>query len=666
MFNALGEKAFQPKPQKDRLLICSRIFWISEYQKQVPPNKLKQLFCFLLSTIENLEIELGLKQKLTDTIKGLEESCQTDLFKPYIDETIKQLEVITYYLNSSNPPEKKQTLALQLLEVNVCPEGSFLKLQQIVYTLHSQNNIFSWLADFRLAIIYQFFYTRSIKSVHKFNAILNYAQQAGLNIIDEDCTIQNYLANDIHCIPLCERGKREFDDFFSKHYCFEAIIKSVTARLKNEIKICLFEFQIEHPMLGSVISSGQIPCYEIEKKLNDLPIHQLSRLIKSIDEEDMYFIIKSDPKLKREVVHYLIKEDVLKKQTKEIKIGDDDWKFTIIKGDILGKYGFISKKIKPFFKKIYPLTAFEEKKLYAYLPLESFNINKRFFRLGPNSFYYFYKKKVDFSNCYLIDIDFTKLGANFLFLPPYRLKDAFFIRPKLTYKQLICFYMLKLHTSLHNTYIVDIQRSKDFFKIIAKLSTLSPEDMESFLERHKNILLKNELHKAILEDLTEKKMELQQQLNENLSSLECNNNFISPKKIYISICITNMIIVAGFVFYPILLLGLTLLTITLLLTYIGNLIEKKVEVKQITLETERVKLKKEQDIYIYLENKIIKFKNDQRAHQKKVFTEKNNRPNKTCYANAKPTSINNHLFKYSISSEIYENSDKSLSIKFTV
>ncbi len=658
-FPDLGENAFQPKPKKNDLLASSQHFWKKEYKKQGFSEQFKQLFDYLLSAIENLALEPTLKQKLINVIEKLEKNCQTDYFKKFINEIKKQLEVITYYLLSPIQNEIKHGLALRLREVNVCPEGSFLKLQQIVYIINNQSNIFSWLADFRLEIMYRFFYTRIIKSVHTFNAILNYAQELGLNVIDEDKTTQDYLANAEYCFPLCQKGKQEFKEFFFKNYCVELIIQSVTQHLQTEIKTCVREFQQEVPTLGLVIS-GEIPPHTIEKKLNGLPIQELHRLIEPIyDEEGTYFTIRSESELKKEVARHLAHIDVLKKQTKKFKFYGHYYKFTIIKGDNLGDYGFISYKLKPFSETILPLSAFEEKKLYVYVSPEIFNKNKEFLRLGSNSFAYYYKKQVDFSHCYLTEIDFTQ-RLNFLPLP-LGFKDAFFIRPKLTYKQFIYFHHQNKLKYLYN-YSVDIQSSNEFFNIIAEVFLLKSDDLEIFLEHHKTALVTKGLYEEILENLMLKKIALQQQLKEcdkEISRIERNiklSKFIVLlEKLSFCFPILCIALFIGCFFFPIISLGLVgliagvLIDIALLNSLL--LVAQSMEDKKAFFQNQQAKLKKEQRVFINIENRISGFKKDQPIPQRESVKEekkiKVKSDNETTYY-SNPTSISHYLAKNSI------------------
>lgn len=659
-FPDLGENAFQPKLKKDELLTFSQDFWKKEYQKQGFSEQFKQLFDYLLRAIENLALEPTLKQKLINTIENLEKNCQTDCFKKFISEIKKQLEVITYYLLSSTPNEIKQGLSLRLREVNVCPEGSFLKLQQIVYIINNQSNIFSWLADFRLEIMYRFFYTQIIKSVHTFNAIINYAQELGLNVIDDDKTTQDYLANAEYCFPLCQKGRQEFKEFFFKHYCVELIIQSVTQRLQTEIKTRVREFQQEIPTLGLVIS-GEIPSNTIEKKLNGLPIQELHRLIEPIcDEEGTYFTIRSESELKKEVARHLAHIDILKKQTKKFKLYGRYYKFTIIKGDNLGDYGFISYKAKPFPETILPLSAFEKKKLYVYVLPEIFNENKEFLRLGSNSFAYYYKKRVDFSHCYLTDIDFTQ-RLNCLPLPC-GFKDAFFIRPKLTYKQFIYFYHQNKLNYLYN-YRVDIQSPNEFFKIIAEVFLLNSNDLEIFLEFHKIVLIKKGLNEEILENLMLKKIGLQQhqkECDEKISRIGRNMKFISKfilllGKLPFYFFILSTVLFIGCFFFPTIGLGLVSLIAGLLIDIlILNallLVAESMEDKKAFFQNQKAKLKKEQRVFINIENRISGFKKDQQIPQKesikeekKIKVKSNNET--TYYSN--PTSISHYLINDSL------------------
>ncbi|MDQ8038902.1 MAG: hypothetical protein REH83_00675, partial [Rickettsiella sp.] len=539
--------------------------------------------------------------------------------------------------------------ALKLLDTNVCAEGFFLKLQQIVYVLNDQTTIFNWLANLRLEIIYRFFYLQDIKSVHNFNTLLNYAQEIGLNVIDANLSTQVYLANDRYHIPLCQVEKKAFINFFCRHYHREVIIKYITQQLENELKMRIKEFQQPIFPLGLVISA-QNTFYTIEKKLNGLPIKQLDKLLKPISEEnDNYYLLKSTLELEQEVAYYLAKKGVFKKQSQKFKFENSYWKFTIIEGDTLGEYSYISQKIKGFPKEKYSINDFEEKKLYTYFSLEDFYKSKKFLILGQNSFDYFYKQKADFSYCYLKNIDFTKLGASFLLLPYTELKDAFYIQPTLTYNQLICFYKIKKNNNLNNDYVINFFNSKQFFKIIIDILEPKIENHNLFLERHKAALIANGLYKNILEALVEKNIVLNRKLKNIDHKLKClnyNKSLLSIKSLSFYFALANMILIMGVLFFPLLPIGLGLLLFGILLSCASHIFMKKIETKQMIYCEQLIKLRGEEGIFINLKSKLLEFSEEQLSQKTDLLVEKEvNYKLKTSYSY--PTSISTYLLNSS-------------------
>lgn len=350
----LNEKAFSPKSIKDALECCGE-FWRKEYQEHdiSHESELEYIFSILLNAIAQLMLTEDSVRNIINTLQNFQINCNTPSFANHIEGIKKQLEIITFYFSSKSLSQQKTSLALQLLDINVCAEGSFLKLQQIAYALSESSNIFIWLAEFRLSICYRYYYTGlSVQSIHNFATILNHAQNIGLNVLFEKDTItKDYIASDHYRVPFSAYEEEEFNAFFCRYYCVKGITQHITNLLEHELKTHLHEFQKEVPDFGWVIST-QIPTYNIEKKLNGLPIKNFHKLVEPISEDnDSYYRIKPSCELKKEVAWHLSKIGVFKKKSKKIKLDKITWRFTIIEGDYFGEYGYIANTVRPFSKK---------------------------------------------------------------------------------------------------------------------------------------------------------------------------------------------------------------------------------------------------------------------------------------------------------------------------
>jgi hypothetical protein len=647
----LAEKAFWPTPINKDLLANSDTFWQKTYRAQgcyQYHSELDYLFHLLFKAIKQLAFTQDSFASIVDTLESFQKKCYTPPFTNYIMEIKKQLELITYFFYCTPPAKKKSCLALQLLDIDVCAEGSFLKLQQIAYTLSETDNIFSWLAMFRLEIIYRFLSTLTIRSVHDFSAILNYAQSLGLNVIEENRITQTTIASDQHQRPLSECEKAAFNTFFCRHYCVSRITDYISQRLEKKLKACLQEFQQEISGLGWGIST-QIPTSILEKKLSGLPMQELHRFLKPISEEDdSYYQIKSIAELRKEIACYLTESKIFKKKSKKIKLGKTTWKFTLIEGDNLAEYGYISYKENAYIETQISISAFEEKGLYQYISLKKFDRYKQFLMLGELSFKHFYSLGVNFSNSYLVDIDFKPLGQGFLALNG--LEQAHLICPQLTYEQFLSFYQLNRDKSLQSNCIITFTHAKQFFMIIENNLDPEFETLELFIARHKKILASEPLYDEVLMYLNEKKIALETQLTQNfkkINDIDFMMKFISTKSIVFYITITFTLLTCGTLVPFLLYAGCILLILSALFMEISSVSIGPMKCKQANYIEQITELRKEINQTLNLKNIFMQTKNEKIITKAKKFNldsyiiTSNTACNKK--NNLNPTSISDYL-----------------------
>jgi hypothetical protein len=647
----LNAIAFKAKPINKNLLIASKAFWERKYKEKIILgiyDELNLLVTVLCKAINQLVLSAGLNidlsREISATLEKLNQRCKNFDFKKHLAEIKKQLEIITYYFAEESSADKKAVaLAVALLETNVCAEGCSLKLQQIACRINEHADLFNWLADFRLDILYRFFCQGMDKSVHSFNAILTYAQKIGLNVIDEE--IAGNCVSDPHAPIFCPRAAQELSEFFASHYTVETITQYITDKLSPVISERLQEFYIEIPGFGFVIPN-QINPAQLEKKLIGLPLQQAHKLLQPINEEETCYQIKSNVALKREVARCLCKESIFQKKEKSFQFNNESWVFTIIKGDSSGDYGFIANSQEEL-----PLFAFEESKLYKYFTLEGFHSSKPFLRLGNNAVKHFYLKRADFSHCYLMNIDFTVLQTDFL-ATACTFAKAYFIRPKLTYKQFVDIYTHKKETNIHTDCIVEIKTPEQFLYILTTLLDLTTQKRTLFLAQHKDILTKNRTwYTEILQGIDKKKHELQKQLNgtqhkaERLNTLEF--SLISTYCIH-SIAVLG-IITAGLFFSPCLYLGFQLLCANILILYLYRVALHGIENKQIHYHKQISQCKKEGKRFTDLESNLNTFKNEHLLFKKTEIKSEDSLSNQIASSlpkvHANPTSMSGYLFK---------------------
>ncbi len=501
---------------------------------------------------------------------------------------------------------------------------------------------------FRLEIIHSFLFTLDIQSVHSFNTILNYAQSIGLNIIDEDGITPIYIASDQYQKPLSECEKAAFIAFFCRHYCVNGITKYISHRLEKKLQTCLHEFLEEIPGLGQGISA-QIPPYTLEKKLTGLPAQKLFRFLKPISEDDdSYYQIKSFSELKKETAYYLAEIQVFKKRSKTFKFGKIDWNFTIIEGDNLGEYSYISYKLHSNSETLLDYSTFEEEKLYQYFTLKAFNDNKQFLMLRQSSFQHFCQLQANFSDSYLIDIDFKPLGQTFLALTG--LEQAQLIRPQLTYEQFLSLYKLNQDKCLQSNCIVNITSAKQFFTIKEDILKPGLENLKDFIIRHRQILVAEKLYTEITNNLNEKKLVLEAQLAWRLKK---NKNtiytmkFVSPKALALYTSIIIIILFSGVVFPTLFYIGLGLLTLNALLIHISVAAFDQMKLKHREYGEQMVALKKERDKLLSLKNAFMQIEGKTAIVKDKKTISSYVRSSSTDYNknNKQPTSISNYLLR---------------------
>ena len=653
----LTTHAFQPKPKNPDILQDNEEFWRKRYlnlsASHAALNKfyteLNQIFDLLICTVSPSASEITLIK-----LKKLKLRCQDIRFKPYIVEIKKQLKIITYYLFTPNNADKKMIVISLLSDANVCPDGCYTKLQQIIYYLNNTNDLFNWLANLRLAIINDFFrkYTDEDKyidlSVHRYNAILIYAQEIGLNVVDDHATYHQ-LRKDRYMIPLSKREQEDFKQFFCSQYHIQSIIDYITQRLQSELNQRLHEFQTE--TRGLVIST-EINIDDIENKLTGLPIEAPSKLF-NLEDDDAFYQLKSTQELKKEVAHHLVKENVLKKQTKTFRFNKENWEFNIVDGDYCGDYGFILRNATLFFEEKYSLSAFEENKLYQYISVEQFHENKAFFSLGQNAFNYFYEKKANFSNSYLIDIDFQALDDDFIStLYDANDEDASFVRAKLTYKQLMCFYKLKKCHTLSNNYLVNITSAEQFFKIITEVIASDKKEQAAFLERHKPILIVNKLYLEILQYLKDKKTKKEKELINVINKI---NRFDEYACLFLNaeipLFVIAFILIGLWEFYylPLVYCAISLIfSIILIPIFFIMLDELQGHPDLFHYQSKLDTLRKEEEALLALGQTMLKFSHEQEKETPSIVEDNENQENKATSViahSSNPTSISTHLLK---------------------
>ncbi|BBB15269.1 aerotolerance-like exported protein [Candidatus Rickettsiella viridis] len=659
----LTAHAFQPKPKDLDILKNSEKFWQEEYQTldaikgfnsfylelRQKHAEINQLFDKLIETIKNSIEPNQLSEESIKALQELREKYWHPFFKRYQEKIKKQLEIITYFLIVNNDFDKKMLVFSYLSETNVCPEGCYSKLQQILDDLNNKISLSSWLTDLRKAIIHRYYscYYNN-QSVHSFNAILIYTQKIGLNVLDDDTTYHDF-KEDQYVQPLSENKKKEFIDFFCSQYNVRTIIEYVTEQLQLQTKQSLAPFQKEVSPFGLVIPTN-ITFSTINDKLIHLPIKSYS-LFNTIDEDDGYFQLKPPLELRTEVIVYLLNKNILEKKTKTFKFNEENWVFNIIMGDNYGDYGFISSYVELYYEEKYLLSTFEEKKLYQYVSLEQFHANKAFFRLGQNAFNYFYKKKANFSNCYLIDIDFQALGADFISeLYDTNDDDASFIRAKLTYKQLLCFYNAKKYHTLNNSYLVTITNAQQFFKIITEIIGPDKKEQASFLERHTAILTTNKLYREILQNLQDEIIKKEQDLIEAIKKI----NFLDGNILLLLSTETPLFIISftliglwEFYYLPLIYFCTSLIFAIILVPIFFIMLEElKDNLDPLNYKNKLDALRKEETELLALDEKMIEFSNEQ---EKIELTTKENDENNammpTIAYSSNPTSISTHLLK---------------------
>jgi hypothetical protein len=622
----LSHKAFLPKQKNTDVIKNNDEFWRNEYLKHKVYSvdfervhvELDHVFAFLLKILIERAANLPATDEIIATLQELQLKCKTSPFKKYVGEIKKLLEVIAYYLFKNPNSEKNSSLGLQLLEINVCAESSFLKLQQLVYLLNDPLDIFSWLADFRLQLLYQFCYKQVIHSVHVFNAILNYAQKTGLNVIDQDGNIPLYLASDPYATPLSLVEQREFIDFFCSTYNLEAIIGYCTNRLETELQIRLQEFQ-EVAEKSTLIFSNQIIPAQIEKKIGMLPINQVHQLLEPGDEEETFYSLKSNDDLKKEIVKYLDTIGIFNKETCTLNLNHESWQFSIIKGDYFGNYGMISKELTQSTQINFLLSAFEEQALYPYVSLEDLQKNKAFLWLGCKAFAYFYQKKANFTDCYLVDVDFKHLGPNFFL--SYGLEKANFIYPKFTLAQYENF-LQRNQGKIFGTPRFDIENAKAFFQIFKKILELPLENRNLFLESHRTQLANEQLNQEILQKLWNKKTALLDQLKKfehKHNRLGFYKKMVSDPVILLCTLVAIVAVLAGIAFHPFLPFALGILFADAFLANFSKIISNQLEFNQTNHFKNIQYIKKINDNLSHLENKLIEFKESDFGKKKPAF-----------------------------------------------